>query len=970
MRILILLSFLFCGSAHAAFSQLNALSWAKADGTDQTANMQLAVNAAVTAGQPLYVPPGIVYSHHLLTNTETLLMEDDTSIGSKTLHGTLSVTSPALGSLPGIETTGWIKSTNLFNGSLNARGFGAVGNGVTDDMEVLQRAVDTVTSANGELFLGSGRYMLSGSLTFSNACRVKGVGAVVLVPASVPAFSLSNFEGGVIEGIEFVAQNHSSGSPAIAIYGANDNLSDMQVLNNRFTRCRLMLRDSAIFDTVAGNTTIKVIGNTWDGNWGMDSFVSDTSQCIDLRGAQSVLINNNIFDVTDEQRFAHLSSCYDVSVNDNTFRSLSSTNADVGIDFFADCRKISFADNKFTMTNTTAQVVIYGKSSGMGPEGMIESQHTQVDISNNTIDFSSDSANAIPIAVYGPWGQPDETLSESTINVTENQITRRVPNSSNPGILVRGFSSANVNLNTVAGTNSQAFLHSVEVDNCETANIIGNIIDQGRITGQGVSYSPQAIQYEKLPVNFTISYNTIKSFKQLGGIWISQCTNLANFTAIGNNIWTAPSSSSSSGLIHLYQSPGITNVVVIGTTGFSDNGTHYTLEASTTVANPTVVGNFWQAVGEVYSVVPATTNIVIDFKKPQFQTTFYLNDTTNANLHFSATNCLPGKYPVLYRLQAGATNRNITFDGSFVLSHGYPTMVSSNRTLTLEFWSFSTNCGSANVTVRPMGQNADEAPVNYRNLTVNKITRPDSSAIVSFNSDNAFGSITPFQHASTNVGGVGWVASTGTMGFIARDLGTRTWSVDNSGNSTAAGYLAAMSDLYLFTNNKQIYGRNAANSAYIPLIKVGADDAIRIGSATDKTSVDYALSVGWGGAGRTDANGGQVMLDVNGRITSVQTAGTLTSDDQSMTVSMNHLLLASDDATPANRTFTLNNSGVYGQHLYLILTAGTAQLVDDSAITGGTGTVKLSANWEPEAWDSLHLYCDGTNWVEIGRSNN
>lgn len=91
----------------------------------------------------------------------------------------------------------------------------------------------------------------------------------------------------------------------------------------------------------------------------------------------------------------------------------------------------------------------------------------------------------------------------------------------------------------------------------------------------------------------------------------------------------------------------------------------------------------------------------------------------------------------------------------------------------------------------------------------------------------------------------------------------------------------------------------------------------------------------------------------------------LTADDQFVNVQGFALLqLYSDNATPANRTFTLSPGNFQGHQLKVIFqSAGTScQLVN-------TGNVKLNGDWEPLQYDALDLYYDGTYWVEIGRSD-
>lgn len=94
---------------------------------------------------------------------------------------------------------------------------------------------------------------------------------------------------------------------------------------------------------------------------------------------------------------------------------------------------------------------------------------------------------------------------------------------------------------------------------------------------------------------------------------------------------------------------------------------------------------------------------------------------------------------------------------------------------------------------------------------------------------------------------------------------------------------------------------------------------------------------------------------------------TLIADNTAITLTDEQLLLlASDDTTAANRTFTLVASSIVGHQLTIIFTSGTsttAQLAD-------TGIQKLSAAWEPLQYDTLSLISDGTNWIELGRADN
>lgn len=169
--------------AQAAFSQLNALSWAKADGTDQTANMQLAVNVAVSIGTPLYIPPGIVFDVNALTNLDTALLEDYTTPGRKINHGSLEVRSQGIsrndwgGPSVAQNIQGLIQATNVVNGAVTASSFGVLCDGTLADYQRLTNAIAVVAGSRGAtLVLPPGTYTIYDSLTFTRDTDISVTG--------------------------------------------------------------------------------------------------------------------------------------------------------------------------------------------------------------------------------------------------------------------------------------------------------------------------------------------------------------------------------------------------------------------------------------------------------------------------------------------------------------------------------------------------------------------------------------------------------------------------------------------------------------------------------------------------------------------------------------------------------------------------------------------------------------------------
>ena len=75
--------------------------------------------------------------------------------------------------------------------------------------------------------------------------------------------------------------------------------------------------------------------------------------------------------------------------------------------------------------------------------------------------------------------------------------------------------------------------------------------------------------------------------------------------------------------------------------------------------------------------------------------------------------------------------------------------------------------------------------------------------------------------------------------------------------------------------------------------------------------------------------------------------------------------LSSDNATAANRTFTLSATGAVTGAVYILIgpASNQCELAD-------TGIQKLSTTWTPGTTDTLTLLFDGTNFIELARADN
>ena len=108
-----------------------------------------------------------------------------------------------------------------------------------------------------------------------------------------------------------------------------------------------------------------------------------------------------------------------------------------------------------------------------------------------------------------------------------------------------------------------------------------------------------------------------------------------------------------------------------------------------------------------------------------------------------------------------------------------------------------------------------------------------------------------------------------------------------------------------------------------------------------------------------------VVIRADGVRSNVVQNESLTADDQVITAVKGYIRVDSDNATPANRTFTIAAPTEVGSVIYLEWgNANAGELLD-------TGIIKLSAAWTPSVNQTLTLMSTSfSDWVEIARSDN
>ncbi len=154
----------------------------------------------------------------------------------------------------------------------------------------------------------------------------------------------------------------------------------------------------------------------------------------------------------------------------------------------------------------------------------------------------------------------------------------------------------------------------------------------------------------------------------------------------------------------------------------------------------------------------------------------------------------------------------------------------------------------------------------------------------------------------------------------------------------------------------------ATNAIDIANSVTGTSNGLRFEGATADTS-ETTVTV-------TDPTADRTITypDASGtvRVAQASTTTALTADNQAVTPGQSNVLqLTSDDGTATNRTFTLSATGAITGAIYVFI--GPASNQCEIAVTG---IQKLSATWSPTALDTLTVIFDGTNFVELARSNN
>lgn len=171
--------------------------------------------------------------------------------------------------------TGVLTRASLFSASgIDARSFGAVGDGVANDAPAIQKALDAASAAGGEsVFISNGTFMLGATLSVPANTTLRGMGAasVLKLMAAVNA-------------------------PAVSLVGSRAKVCDLKIDGNRAAQTGSLVSKGVTMD--ADNTTVDNCIITSIAAAGIDA-----TDCSKL-----VITNNDLSDLAYIGIFVHTSA--------------------------------------------------------------------------------------------------------------------------------------------------------------------------------------------------------------------------------------------------------------------------------------------------------------------------------------------------------------------------------------------------------------------------------------------------------------------------------------------------------------------------------------------------------------------------------------------------------------------------------------------------------------------------------------
>ena len=234
--------------------------------------------------------------------------------------------------------------------------------------------------------------------------------------------------------------------------------------------------------------------------------------------------------------------------------------------------------------------------------------------------------------------------------------------------------------------------------------------------------------------------------------------------------------------------------------------------------------------------------------------------------------------------------------------------------------------------------------------------------------DDSYAESTPsYSRSGDTDTGIAFPAANILGGIAAGELITQTYAPTAAHSIFKVGTTASTDITIMYLEGSNM--ASGGNQSYFSITDGSSEWAwgYGLGGGNNTKALQFAPGSGAAIAMRLTFTNGALVAE-NAFTTTSDTVN-LTADNQEVTTNTRSFLkLTSDNTTPTNRTFTLASGEADGQRLTIMWNDNTngGELVD-------TGTSKISSEWLVQGnmqYKTLNLIWDGTNWVELSRSNN
>lgn len=224
-----------------------------------------------------------------------------------------------------IEANGGGRWKRLFSGSVNVKWFGAKGDGVSDDSEAFQKAIDYWKGTRqilhqdldkaGEIFVPAGTYIIGTRLCVYAGIKIKGTGPTSIIKQS-PVYNYSelillkeiSLSSPRVSDVEVKNIKFESTTPGVAAI-APSNTNGFIVVNSNFEKIYLKTTYGIKLNTYTQATTIKDIYSS--GNIDVILELAGNANIvdnIDKEGSGTSLLNTNPYIILKRHAIGSYSS--------------------------------------------------------------------------------------------------------------------------------------------------------------------------------------------------------------------------------------------------------------------------------------------------------------------------------------------------------------------------------------------------------------------------------------------------------------------------------------------------------------------------------------------------------------------------------------------------------------------------------------------------------------------------------------